>query len=67
MLAKSLTMASNPPTSPGNFSYPPLGSHLQFNYIDSVITSWLVFDTSPINCLLSLYYWPGEGPWTLGM
>lgn len=59
-------MGSNAPSPPGNFSYPPQGSSLHFNYIDSMITSWLVFDSDVTDCLLSIWYWPNTNPWLMG-
>lgn len=59
-------MGSNTPSSPGNFSYPPPGSTLQFNYIDSVVTSWLSFDSDATESYLSVWYWPNADPWTIG-
>ena len=49
---------SNTPSPSGNFSYPPPGSSLVFNYVDSLVTSWLTFDPNATGCLLSIWYWP---------
>lgn len=63
----SLDMSSNTPSSPGNFSYPPPGTQLHFNYVDSLMTSWLTFDQNPTDCRLSIWYWPNADPWKVGM
>ena len=60
-------MGSGTPSPPGNFSYPPPGSSLLFNYIDSLVTSWLTFDPSATHCRLSIWYWPNINPWVIGM
>ena len=67
MQAENIDMSSNTLLPPAKFSYPPLGSNLQFNYIDSVVTSWLVFDPNPTECFLSVWYWPNTDPWRVGM
>ena len=60
-------MGANISSSLGAFSYPPLGSTLHFNYVDSIITSWEVFDSNATDCFLSVWYWPGAGSWQMGM
>ena len=60
-------MPSKTPSPPGNFSYPPPGSSLHFDYVDSLITSWLTFDPNVTDCLLSIWYWPQVDPWKIGM
>lgn len=55
------------PSSPGNFSYPPPGTQLHFNYIDSLMTSWLTFDQDPTDCRLTIWYWQNANPWVVGM
>ncbi len=65
--AKSLFVGSNMPSSPGSFSYPPPGSNLQFNCIDSVVASWVSFDAHATDCNLQLWYWNGSNPWLMGM
>ena len=61
----TLTMTDSPP-SLGNFSYPP-GTGIQFNYMDSVVTTWTTFDPNATACLFSLWYWVNSHtqPWTV--
>ena len=50
----------------GNFTYPPPNSNLQFDYEDSVVTSWVTDDSYATECVLSLWYWllNGQSNWT---
>lgn len=59
------------PPPPANFSFPPDNDEqLQFNYLDSFVTSWVTPESSEDPAFLSLYYWnsstPKE-PWTSSM
>ncbi len=68
MQAQIFIAGSNMPSSPGSFSYPPPGSNLQFNYIDSVVASWVSFDSNATDCNLQLWYWnTTNNPWLMGM
>lgn len=52
----------------GNFSYPHDGN-LQFDYRDSVVTSWVTDDSYALEGVLSLWTWllNGQKNWTLSM
>lgn len=53
-------------SSLGHFLYPPNDNSLNFNYRDTVNVSWTTFDATILG-FLSLWYWPGDGPWLLSM
>ena len=57
-------MSSNQIPAPlANFSFPPETSEqLQFNYIDSFVTTWVTPEGSHEPCFLSLYYWNSSDP-----
>ncbi len=52
-----------------NFTYPPQNSNLQFDYRDSVVTSWVTRDAHATQGVLSLWYWllNGQINWTVSM
>ncbi len=54
-----------PPPS-ANLSFPPEKTEVQFNYLDSFVTSWVTPEFSQDPCILSLAYWndSSNGPWT---
>ena len=53
----------------GSFPYPPPNSNLQFDYSDTVITSWITNDSYPTEVVLSLWCWllNGQSNWTISM
>ena len=53
-------------SSVGHFLYPPNDNSLTFNYRDTVNVSWVTFDARSSG-FLSLWYWPGKGPWLLSI
>ena len=59
------------PAPLANFSFPPgTSEELQFNYIDSFVTTWVTPEGSHNPCFLSLYYWNSSAPhdpWTSSM
>lgn len=48
-----------------NISFPRGGTELQFNYLDSFVTSWVTPESSQDPCFFSLTYWndSSNGPW----
>lgn len=53
----------------GSFTYPPLDSNLQFDYNDTVVTSWVTNDFYPTEVVFSLWYslLNGQSNWTISM
>ena len=49
----------------GTFTYPPQDSDLQFDYSDSVVTSWVTNDSYPTEAVLTLWYY--QTNWTISM
>ncbi|MCJ1301181.1 hypothetical protein MMC08_003980 [Hypocenomyce scalaris] len=61
-------MTDNAPPPPGNFSYPQDGG-LQFNYIDSLVTTWVTSDPNATARLISLWYYLDSRtqPWAISL
>ena len=51
----------------GFFTYPPPYSNLQFNYSDTVVTSWVTNDSYPTEVVLSLWSLSDQSNWTISM
>ena len=49
----------------GIFTYPPQNSDLQFDFRDSVVTSWVTNDSYPTEAVLT--YWYYQTNWSIGM
>ncbi|KAM0796406.1 hypothetical protein BDR22DRAFT_825190 [Usnea florida] len=51
---------------PGSFTYPPQNSDLQFDYRDSVVTSWVTNDTYPTEVVLT-YSYTNQTSWLISV